>query len=78
MKNFQQQKLDIVKKILDTKNKAVLSQVQLILQQENDNSDLWDEFSDEAKLQIEKSIKESEEGKLISHKAAREKIKKWL
>lgn len=50
--------------------------IHAMLEAEQEN-DWWDDLSGEAKVSIEKRLKESEEGKVISHEAVMKKYRKW-
>lgn len=64
--NLQAKKLELVQLILNTEKKAVLEQVEALLKKGGD-SDWWEELSEPEKETLKDSIKEADEGKLISH-----------
>jgi hypothetical protein len=64
------------KKYIDQADVKIVKMIHAMLEAEQEN-DWWDDLSGEAKVSIEKRLKESEEGKVISHEAVMKKYRKW-
>lgn len=74
--NLRNEKIELAKMLLNTESEAVIKQVKAVF--EKQEKDFWDELSDVQKLSIETSIKQADEGKVVSHKRAMKKYGKWL
>ena len=65
------------KKYLDTTDEKVVKIVYAMLEADA-QKDWWDDVSDEAKASIERGLNDAEAGRVIPHKEAMKKYKKWL
>jgi hypothetical protein len=67
------------KLIVETDDLDILTKIQLYFKQlKSKNTDWWDALSETTKKEIELSIKQSENGTLISHAEARKKIDRFF
>lgn len=71
--NIQATKIEIAQLVLNETSEVVLKKIKAILTREN--SDWWDEISDEERAQIQEGINQADRGELISHQEVREKLK---
>ncbi|HLG35762.1 MAG TPA: hypothetical protein VI757_12845 [Bacteroidia bacterium] len=74
--NLRNEKIELAKMLLNTESEAVIKQVKAVF--EKQEKDFWDELSDVQKLSIETSLKQADEGRVVSHKTAMKKYRKWL
>ncbi len=65
------------KKYLDNADEKTIKMVYAMLEVDAEK-DWWDDISDAAKKSIEQGLKDIEEGKVIPHKEAMKKYRKWL
>ncbi len=74
--NIQAQKIELVKMILNIKDKNVLNNfIQLV---KVSKEDWWDKISDSERVAIEEGLAELDKGLGIPHKEVMKKYKKWL
>lgn len=66
-----------VKKYIDTADEKVVKMVFAMLEVDA-QKDWWDDLGKEEKASIQRGLKDAEEGKVVSHKEAMKKYKKWL
>jgi len=66
-----------IKKQIDSADEKALKMVRAILEVEQDH-DLWDDLSDDAKISIEQGLQDAQQGKLTPHDEVMKKYKKWL
>jgi hypothetical protein len=66
---IQSLKLEIISRITHVRSKKKLEEIIAIIPKQ-EPTDWWDELSEEEKSDIQMSIKESDQGKTISHKDA--------
>ena len=59
-------KLDLVQKILNTRNPALLSKINTIFQKEEEN-DWWNQLPQEVQDSIFEGIQDIEKGKIFTH-----------
>jgi len=64
------------KKYLDNADEKVVKMVHAMLEVDA-QKDWWDDVSEEAKASIERGLRDSETGKVTSHKEVMKKYKKW-
>ena len=74
--NIQAEKIEIVKMILNSNDKSLLSTIKNIFKRQS--VDLWDELDDEIKADIEEAIRQLDRGEGIPHEKVMKKYKKWL
>jgi predicted transcriptional regulator len=66
-----------VKKYIDTADEKVVKMVFAMLEVDA-QKDWWEDLGKEEKTSIQKGLKDAEDGKVVSHKEAMKKYKKWL
>ena len=66
-----------IKRSIDKADDKSLRRVQAILEVDQEG-DWWDELPDEVQGSIERALKESEQGKGISHEQMVQKYSKWF
>jgi hypothetical protein len=66
-----------VKKYIDTADVKVVKMMHAMLEVDADN-DWWDEMPDEIKASVEKSLIESENGKVTPHAEIKKRYQKWI
>ena len=66
-----------VKRYIDTADEKVVKMMHAMLEVEQE-SDWWDELSDEARASIDKGLKEAQAGKVTPHDVVMKKYRKWL
>jgi predicted transcriptional regulator len=66
-----------VKRYIDTADEKVVKMIHAMLEVEQE-SDWWDELSDEAKTSIDKGLKDAQAGRVIPHDVVMKKYRKWL
>ena len=64
--DIQTLKLNLVQRILNSKNKAILAKVNIIFQEESEN-DWWDELPQEIRDSISEGISDINTGKIFTH-----------
>ena len=74
--DIQTEKLQLVKRLLDTDDETVLQQVKDIF--ENNKKDFWNDLPDHVKNGIERARKQAETGLLIPHEEVMKKYAKYL
>ena len=66
-----------VKKYIDTADEKTLKMIHAMLEVEQE-SDWWEELSQEAKASIERGLKDGEAGRVTPHEVVMKKYRKWL
>ncbi len=66
-----------VKKYIDTADEKTVKMIHAMLEVEQE-SDWWDELSEEAKASIERGLKDVEAGRVTPHEVVMKKYRKWL
>ena len=74
--DIQAEKIELAKLLLQTNSEKLIKKVKALFK--NEQTDWWDEISDEEKLAIEKGIEQLDRGKGIPHSEVMKKHKKWL
>lgn len=69
-------KVDLVKKILETENTAVIKHIKAVF--DNDSSDWYEELPSKIKRSVDKGLMESANGEGRSHAAVMKRYNKWL
>lgn len=69
-------KVDLVKKILETQNTAVINHIKAVF--DNDSSDWYEELPSKIKKSLDKGLIESANGEGRSHAAVMKTYSKWL
>ncbi len=64
--DIQTLKLDLVQRILNSKNETILAKVTMIFEEESKN-DWWDELPQEVKDSIAEGISDLDTGKIFTH-----------
>ncbi len=64
--DIQTLKIDLVQRIINSKNEALLAKVNLIFQEESEN-DWWDELPQEIRDSISEGISDINSGKIFTH-----------
>lgn len=65
------------KKYIDTADEKVVKMVHAMLEV-NAEKDWWDDVSGDAKVSIEKGLKDAKAGRTTPHKEVMKKYKKWM
>jgi|GEM_PF-1481622 len=73
---IQDQKTDLAKRILETKDKNVIKYIQAIF--DNDVDKWEEELPEYVKKSIDSGLDDSKKGKVSDHKAVMKKYAKWL
>jgi hypothetical protein len=66
-----------VKRYIDTADVKVLKMIHAMLEVEQE-SDWWDELSEDAKSSINRGLKQAQAGELTAHEVVMKKHRKWL
>lgn len=66
-----------VKRYIDTADEKVVKMIHAMLEVEQE-SDWWDELSEEAKASIDQGLKDVQAGRVIPHDVVMKKYRKWL
>jgi hypothetical protein len=74
--NIQTEKIELVKRLLDTDDESIIKQVKDIF--ESHEKDFWNELPEHVKAGIEKSRKQAEEGLLTPHNEVKKRYTKYL
>jgi len=74
--DIQSEKLELVKRLLDTDDELVLQQVKDIFA--NHEKDFWNDLPEHVKTGIERSRKQAEDGLLTPHDEVMKKYAKYL
>jgi uncharacterized protein HemY len=74
--NIQSEKIELVKRLLDTNDEAVLQQIKDVF--ENLDKDFWNELPDHVKQGIARAKKQVNEGLLTPHDEVMKKYDKYL
>ena len=64
--NIQAEKIELVKKLLDTESPKVIESIKRILEKDN-ITDFWDSLSYEQRREIEKASLEIENGEVVDY-----------
>ena len=68
-------KYKIISKIINSKDDTILNQIKVLLEIEDD-TDFWDELSDEDQKVINEGIAQLDSGQYVSHQSVQADIKK--
>ena len=74
--NIQTEKLNLVEKLLQTKDKETLARVRAVF--ESSDEDFWEELPVKVQEEIEEAIQQADRGELIPHETVMKKYSKWL
>lgn len=74
--NIQAEKLQLVKMLLETEDKSLLKQIKALFEARKP-SDIWDEWDDEVRADVEEAIAELERGEGIPHEVVMQEFSKW-
>lgn len=74
--NIQTEKLQLMKMLLETEDKSLLKQVKALFEARKP-TDIWDEWDDEVRMDVEEAIRQADAGELIPHEKAVTMLKKW-
>ncbi len=74
--NIQSEKIELVKRLLDTNDEAILQQIKDVF--ENQDKDFWDELPDHVKNGIARAKKQANEGLFTPHDEVMKKYDKYL
>jgi hypothetical protein len=74
--DIQTEKLELVKRLLDTNDEAVLQEMKTIF--ENHEKDFWNDLPEHVKTGIERSRKQAEAGLLTPHGEVMKNYAKYL
>jgi len=73
--NLQAEKLEIVRMLLNTNDKALIQEVKTLFKSRE--TDWWDEISGEQKETILEGIAQADQGQTVSHEEAVKMFGKW-
>lgn len=65
-----------MKMLLETEDKSLLAQIKALFEARR-KGDIWDEWDDEVRTDVEEAIRQADAGELIPHKKAVAMLKKW-
>ncbi len=71
-------KNDLILQILQTEDEPVLEMLGVMFRSLNEGKDWWAELTSDQKSFVERSARESEEGKTVPHATVRAEIKQLL
>lgn len=74
--NIQAEKLQLMKMLLETEDKSLLVQIKALFEARK-KGDIWDEWDDEVRADVEEAIRQADAGELIPHDKAVTMLKKW-
>jgi len=74
--DIQAEKIELVKRLLDTDDESVLQEVKNIF--ESHEKDFWNDLPEHVKKGIERSKKQADAGLLTSHEDVMKKYAKYL
>lgn len=74
--DIQTEKLQLMKMLLETEDKSILKQLKAVFDSRT-KSDIWDEWDDEVRKDVEEAIRQADAGELIPHSKAITMLKKW-
>ena len=74
--NIQTEKIELVKRLLDTDDESVIQQVKEVF--ETHEKDFWNDLPEQVKAGIERSRKQAEAGLLTPHEEVMRKHTKYL
>ena len=57
--SIQTEKLKLIQLLLKTENPTIIEKIKSIFQASNEQTDIWEQLSDEKKNQIDKALEES-------------------
>lgn len=66
-----------VKRYIDTADEKVVKMIHAMLEVEQE-SDWWEELSEEAKASIDQGLKDAQAGRVVPHEVVMKKYRKWL
>lgn len=66
-----------VKRYIDTADEKVVKMIHAMLEVEQE-SDWWEELSEEAKTSIDQGLKDAQAGRVVPHEVVMKKYRKWL
>ncbi len=72
--SLQAKKLELVQLIINTRKPLILKKVEKILKNEEE-TDWWDEISEEERLSINKGLAEADKGDLLPHEEVMKEVK---
>ena len=76
--NIQTEKLGLIEWIAKLKDSSIIEKIKEVREDYKKTSDWWDEISESEKQSIQRGLKDIEQGKVHSHKAAKEVYGKYL
>ncbi|KAB2916195.1 hypothetical protein QQ054_35455 [Oscillatoria amoena NRMC-F 0135] len=74
--DIQTEKLQLMKMLLETEDKSILKQLKAVFDSRT-KSDIWDEWDDEVRKDVEEAIAELDRGEGIPHAVVMQEFSKW-
>ena len=74
--NIQSEKIELVQLLLQTNNESLIKKVKALFK--NEQTDWWDEISEDEKHAIDKGTAQLDRGEGVAHSVVMKKYKKWL
>lgn len=74
--NIQAEKLQLMKMLLETEDKSLLAQIKALFEASK-KGDIWDEWDDEVRADVEEAIAELDRGEGIPHAEVMQEFSKW-
>lgn len=75
--DIQSEKIELVKQILNTDDKALLQAVQSVLTNYSDDSDFWDDLTQQTQQEITEAMEQADTGRTVSHDEAVKRFSQW-
>jgi len=75
--NIHAEKLQLVKMLLETSDVKILGQIRAIFEDRSSKGDIWDEWDDEVKADVEQALEELDRGEGIPHEKVMSEFARW-
>ncbi|MEZ4689283.1 MAG: hypothetical protein R3A12_03525 [Ignavibacteria bacterium] len=76
--NLETEKKILMDWISNLKDESIIRELKSMKDHSHNEKDWWDELTKEQKKSIERGLKDSDEGRLISYEQVKDEVKKWL
>ncbi len=74
--DIQTEKLQLMKMRIETEDKSIIKQLKAVFDSRT-KSDIWDEWDDEVRKDVEEAIAELDRGEGIPHEVVMQEFSKW-
>lgn len=74
--DMETEKLQLIQMLLETEDKSLLAEIKTLFDKHS-KGDIWDEWDDEVRRDVEEAIAELDRGEGIPHEKAIAMLKKW-